>query len=365
MNEDYKEYRKKLTTPDKIFLDKQYDQNFDIYMKRIQNGIDENQNHLSLMNLCANCFQHNTPLHKKNGYRVVLCEPFYEKRKKNFDLGILNVADKTLILVECKYSISNISSVLNDLEDAIKIADAMKSDFESILGNSISNMEYVICTDGVTAHPLVDKICERKMNLITWACNLPRKELKLFTSGKDNDEDRYKEKRVHQDKKLNRELYKGVKPKLGINRLFKLTPSLNTGIVLTEVNMILKEMIDRKEINVEDIDHTTIFHILESKMTYAKTLNEKDIENISSRIIEKALIKDMYEPYLDEDKPEVHKYQFTKSLTKKQKIAENTVNNYISLNAQHKAEPKAIEALEKSGRLPNMYKYMKFKDLNK
>jgi len=363
MNNIYNDYRKKLTASDKEFLDDEYQSRFELYKKRIEEGILENQNHLSLINLCANCFQHNTKLHQKTGYRVVLCEPFYERNIKNFDVGVLNVENKTLILIECKYSISDINNILGDFEDAISISNSIRFDYESVLGNKINNIEYVICTDGVTAHSLADIIYEKRMNLITWGCNLPTKELKLFTSGKDNDDIKYIERRVHQDKRLNRELYKGVKPRLGINRMFKITPSLNTGIILTEINMRIKEMMDRKDIKPEDIDQTILYHILESSLTYSKTFQEKDIENLVLRIMDKVLIKDMYEKYEDEKNPNIEKYQFTRSLIKGQKIAENTVYNYIVLNAQHKAEPEAIEALEKSGRLPNMYKFLKFDDI--
>lgn len=362
MSNDYKEYLKKLTAEDKKYIEQLKDDTYKINKIRIKEGIESDRNHLMMMNLVANLFQHGTNFNEKYGYRVISIEPFIEEGEKNFDLAILNRMINTLILVECKYSISNISKELNHIEKAIKISKEKIKKYEKLLGNKIDKIEHVICVDGNIASSVTDKILEKNLPLITWGCSLSKAELRLHRmKGKEEHGDAFLNNRLHYNDDFNKELYEGVTPLGGITKLFKFIPSSNTATILTEINITIKEMMEKNEVKKDEIDFTNIYHILEKELIYS-TLNEKNVDEIVCRVIEKAKIKEIYElSDIELNKNgdiRNQKLKFKISSISGKKIQEKTEENYIELNAIHKAEEEAITKLEGSGRLPSMDKFL-------
>ena len=248
-----------------------------------------------VVNLCANLFQQGTYLNNKYGYRVTLIEPLIEEGDKNFDLAIFNKRNNILILIECKYSISNISRELNNIGKSIKTSNTKHEKYEELLGNKIDKIEYVICVDSNNVPEITDKIHEKNLPLITWGCSLSKSELKLFINrGKEDHGSAHSNHRTHKDEDFNRDLYNGVKPLGGTTNLFKFLPSINTAIIMTEINMTIKEMIEKGEIEKNKIDYINIYHIIEKELNYS-TIKEPDMEKIATRIIEKSKIKEIYE----------------------------------------------------------------------
>jgi len=359
-SDNYNEFINKLTKDNKEYLEDIKEKKYKIHKVRIKEGIETDKNHLMLVNLCANLFQYGTYFNEKYGYRVVLIEPFIEEGDKNFDLAIFNKNTNTLILVECKYSLSNISKKLNDIEKAIKSSNEKIKKYENILGNKIDNIEYVLCTDSNDSIEVADKILEKNMPLITWGCSLSKSELKLFImKGKEEHGSAYISHRVHSNEDFNKDLYEGAKSLGGTTNLFKFLPSINTAIILTEINMTIKEMIEKDEIKKNEIDFINIYHILEKELNYS-TLNESDIEKIALRIIEKAKIKEIYElsdAISDDNNVKKQKLNIKISITSGKKVKEKTEENYIELNAARRAEKEAIEEIESSGRIPDLYRF--------
>jgi len=314
-----------------------------------------------MINFCSNFFKKGTYLNEKFGYIVVIIEPFIEEKEKNFDIAIFNRENNTLMLVECKHSLSNISKDLNNIEKSIEVAERQIENYEEKLGNKIDNIEYVLCTHGNNAHVVADKIFEKNLPIITWACSFELSELELFISrGRETPEESYENNRIHHDLELNRELFNGVNEDSASTLTFKITPSIDDSVILSELNNTLKIMINNKEIKMDDFDYSTIFHIIEKELYYSTYL-EEDIERITDRIIRKAIDKEIFE-YLgdefDSENMKNNRYKFKISTRSGKSIHKKTEENYIEFNAIHKAEKDAIEDLENSGRLPRMDRFL-------
>ena len=117
----------------------------------------------------------------------------------------------------------------------------------------------------------------------------------------------------------------------------------------------------KEDIKKNQITFSNIYHILEKELNYS-TISELDIEDIAIRILNKAKIKDIYglsEDVLDnEDDIKRQVYEILIPTTSGKRVKEKTKENYVELNAIHKAEVEAIEELNKSGRLPSLDRFL-------
>jgi len=342
-----------MTKENQEYLDEKYKELYSLNQTRIENGMIMDRKHLSLVNFCANFFQYGNYIHNNHGYRLAMLEPLHEKGIKNFDLAILKREINRLLLVECKYSISDINDKLNDISDAINVTNKNIVELEKILGNKIDSIEYIICSDGNLSKDIVEKILDKKLSLITWAFSQSRNELKLFRSNRETHGDAYLNHRIHEDEDFNKTLYNGIISKHGTTRLFKIMPSINMGVILTEINLKIRQMIEREKIKEKQFDFTIIYLLLEKELRYS-TIGENEIKDLAKKIIKKAVTKNIFKNYKKEKDIKSKKYDFQISTRTAEITKNNTERNYININAKHKAEKAAIDHIRSTGRVPSL-----------
>lgn len=141
-----KRYRDKLEQF-KDQLKEQYKKDF---IPAIINEIERNQKHSIMVEDFATPFTQGNEGYQKTGYQWFFTEPLIELGVKNFDLLLFNATKKSVILVECKSSISSnfLEDELKDLSVKIKNAEENIVHLSEVLGSEIKHLEYVLCVTG-------------------------------------------------------------------------------------------------------------------------------------------------------------------------------------------------------------------------
>lgn len=130
MSSSFDDLNRTLSQEQKEILEKILEDETRHKRKEILSSMEADQRHLEIVNFCANFFVPGQLIPEKTGYYLTLVEPLYPLGVKNFDLGVFRVENSSLILVECKSSVSDHKKLMDDLKEAIKTANERKSDLE-------------------------------------------------------------------------------------------------------------------------------------------------------------------------------------------------------------------------------------------
>ena len=87
-----------------------------------------------------------------------MVEPLYILGIKNFDLAIFRNQNRSLLLVECKHSISDCRELIIDVVQNISETEKHHIDLEKLLGSSITQVEYVLCVPALKVKDVLEEV---------------------------------------------------------------------------------------------------------------------------------------------------------------------------------------------------------------
>lgn len=226
-----KEEKEQLKTLEKdIFRQKRRD---------IEDKIRIDQRHRELVNLCIHPFKVGNKIYNETGLSFVCVDPLYDKELNSFDIFIYSIINKAAILIECKPLISNPRHEINDVIEKINVAISNKNILESIVGDKIEKMEFVICTLGIESDKIssVLKSMKQKPEIIVWYADSMYSILKIN-----------REFKKHSNSLLNELLSQGLEC-LEATKLINFLPSSHMCTILQVVSAIV---FNQLEVNNKD-----------------------------------------------------------------------------------------------------------------
>lgn len=344
---DIKEFRDGLrSSKEKEKLDSIFNEEIRKKKRTILEEIQKDRLHLELVNFCANLFVPGLELDQKTGYKLLLVEPLFTLGIKNFDLAIFRSENRSLILVDCKHSISDVKGLIRELSLNISETKKHQDELEELIGNPIDQIEYVLCAPAIYVKDLLDEIESQNAPVCVWGCNMFTKEIRLF-SRSDNTELEIQSGRVHRDKNLNKFLFKGIISKISVTRSVPILFSSHMCTLLIHVNQYLYlERISQKLENAftfSDVYNT----LLTQYQKYTET-PEEEIRRLTKAMFETAKRKGIHEDLTPDIIELEHKtFKVTGRQTNARVIAENTRKKYVIANAQRLAETSTIDRFKR------------------
>jgi len=358
--DSYEKFRDSLSKRNREILEKIYSEKFEEHKNRIEEGFDSNQMHNKLVNFCINCFQTDSFLYNKTGYEFVFVDPLYQTGPKNFDIAIFKIKNKGLLLVECKSRISDYDEIIDDVQETI--SDTIKNVYmlENYFG-PLSFINYVLCVDAVDAQKVVEKIYERNVPICTWGCSFFQKRLRLFKSEKESHIQSIESGRMHGDESLRRILYEGHESARGTESTIPIFPSSHMLTILNHTNMTLIESSILRGIPLDSFDFVRLNEIMEREMLFT-TFNAKKVEELTQKMIETALKKQIYEDK-EKDIIDIMKKSLRFSIPgrKPSTIIKNIHKSYIELNAMNRAKSDALEEIKNVLGITTLDRFFKVK----
>lgn len=82
--------------------------------RTIIDEIENDRRHLDVVNFCANIFVPGSSVDEQTGYKLIILEPLYSLHIRNFDFALFRIENASLILVECKHSVSDAKNLVED-----------------------------------------------------------------------------------------------------------------------------------------------------------------------------------------------------------------------------------------------------------
>ena len=316
--------------------------------------IEETENdrkHLELVNFCANIFVPGSVVDEQTGYKLVVLEPLYTLNIKNFDFALLRIENASLILVECKHSVSDIKKLVEDIFKAVQETLKNQENLENVIGNAISQIEFVLCVPALNAPEIREQVVSRDYPICVWGFDLWKREIRLFADEKEIEKELLSG-RVHKDKNLNKLLFKGIKSHKGFIRLAPIIPSSHMCTILVHVGEILSlEMKVPHE--YLGFQYSDIYNVLQREMGSFTALTDEERATLCAKIIETGLRKGILHD-LTEDVKELNRKVFQFSIRRPKAIARNTEKIYVERNAQKLAEKSVIDRFKKETGFTNL-----------
>jgi hypothetical protein len=220
-------------------------------------------------------FVQNTSL-TRMGYRLVCCDPLYEKKVSNFDALIARYTKKVVdaIFVEVKTSDKHLPGLVDEMIEKQNICEQHR---EYILKNYLGTdlpcrFEYVVCgysyfVDDIQA-AIVQKFSDgdkselNEKKLVVWKADKWKSSLGLTNPGKNV----IKQQMLHSDSNLNTELSKGY---VVSHRILTFFPQSH---IVTKIKSIAKMLISMKVIySKTEFDTKEVKDFLENELYYLKT----------------------------------------------------------------------------------------------
>jgi hypothetical protein len=310
---------------------------------------DKDKNHLSWVNLCANIFGPESQATKETGYKLIIIDPMNSLDIKNFDLGIFRIENESLILIDCKHSVSSPESVVEDIYEAIKATYANKNQLEQIIGNNIANIEFVLVVPALDASKVHGICASKNYPICVWGLDFWKNELRLIGSEGEIDSD-VLSGRVHKDKKLNRLLFRGIKSNKGLVRPITIMPSSHMCTILVQINEMLS--LTMKTSTDTDFQLSDVYNTLRKEMGKITALSDEDCHVLCEKIIATALRKGVFQD-LTQDTAEQNRkvFRFTPS---RRALARSTENYYVQRNAIKLAEKVVVERFRSESGFRNL-----------
>jgi hypothetical protein len=311
---------------------------------------DKDKNHLDWVNLCANMFVPGSTIARETDYNLILVDPLYTLNVKNFDLAILRIENASLILVDCKHSVSDPDSLIEEINGAVKATFKNKSLLEKIIGNRIADMEFVVVVPALDAPQIHQIAVEKNYPICVWGLDFWKNELRLM--GVDTETEReILSGRAHKDKKLNRLLFNGIKSNKGVIRPITIMPSSHMCTILVQISEIMSLGLRTTPMHT-DFSYSDAYNVLRKEMGKITSLTDEECTSLCERTIATAVRKGIFHD-LTEDTQELNRkvFQFT---AKPRAIARNTENNYVQKNARKLAEKNVVERFRRESGFRNL-----------
>lgn len=358
MNISFDDFRKTLSDEEKEVLDKILSD--ETRKKRIilENSILDDNNHLEIVNFCANFFSPGQPLTEKTGYSLVLLEPLYPLKVKNFDLGLFRKENSSLILVECKSSISDCKELVNDLGKSVSEATNRKNELERVLGNKIADpIEFAACVPALEAPEVYKETVRVNKPICVWAASLWEKRMKLF-GNKEDTKTEIESGRLHKDGNLNSMLGTGVEPKLNFLRTISILPSSHMCTLLVHVSVLIYQKTKESRISNE-FQYSDVLNILMKELRAMTGLSTEDFQRLATNIFNTALKKDIFKD-LTEDTEELTRkiFHISGRRTNSNIVQKEVGETYVAHNAREKALMESITRYEKERGITHVTTWM-------
>lgn len=356
---DFKEFRDALRSrTEKEKLDSIFEDEIRKKKKTILDEIRKDRLHLELVNFCANLFIPGLELNQKTGYKLLLVEPLFTLGIKNFDLAVFRNENRSLLLIECKHSISNVKKLVQDVSQNISETERHRTELEELIGSHVDQIEYVLCAPAIYVNDLLDETVDQDIPVCVWGCDRFTKEIRLF-SKTENVEQEIESGRVHKDKNLSKILFQGVISELGVTRSVPILLSSHMGSLLIHVNQYL--YLERISQELENVfTSSDVYNVLLTRYQKYTQISEEDAAKIAEAIIAIARRKGIYED-LTPDIIELENKTFKVSgrQTNARVISENTHKKYVVMNAQRLAEKSTIKRFKEEIGFTGLNKYAK------
>jgi hypothetical protein len=358
---NFNDLQKRLRPEDKDKLNRICQELLPVKTANIEREIDNDNNHLALVNFCAKLFQPQIGLSLKTGYTLISYDPLYGLHIKNFDMAILKPISGSerndvglvntggdskgiLILVDCKSSISDPKGEIKDFLEKINETMKSKALLEERLGCRINAFEFVICTTTLDALKISEVVFQQNIPIIIWAVDLFKGEIQLIHSNEGHDA-ALRAGRTHRDESLSRNLETPFKARMKNLPIAPMVPSSHPCILLTHVVCDLIHILEttgksyRSRFGISDV-----LHVLQDAFR-ATTLTDEEKFNKADEIIGLGLRKEIFEDVTPQIRDIREKEYYMKINPKR---IGKVKDNYINLNAQKKADEESVEVFLKS-----------------
>lgn len=332
--------------------------------REILNHIEVDQKHLEIVNFCANFFIHGQLIPEKTGYCLTLTEPLYSLGVKNFDLGIFRSENSSLILVECKSSVSDFGKLVDDLEKSITTATERKSDLEKILGNQIMDpIEFALCLPAVDANDAYKETLKKQIPICVWGASQFEGKIKHFAN-QDKTTSEIQAGRLHRDGNLNSLLARGVESKCRAIRSIPILPSSHMCTLLVYVGELIY-LANKSQRKHGEFQYSDVFSILEKDLGHMTSLSEEDFARLTTNILSVGLRKGVFID-LTTDIPEPSRkiIQIGGRKTSAEIVRKNIENVYVEHNAKEKAKENAVTRYKKETGTTSIMSFMGPDDRN-
>jgi len=353
----YENLKQSLKSDEKDFLDdilreKRLDEE-----RAIIEGINHDVDHLAAVNFCCNFFIPTFHISKETGYTIVLIEPLYKMGIKSFDLAIFRKDNGSLILIECKAAISQISKEVDEVAKAIKEVINNKSILEQTIGNKITLIEFVLCVPHLAAQEVCNEIYEKAAPIITWGFSKLEGTMQLIF--KNDLESEMKQGRVHLDSNLRQLLLKGVKSEIGAIYTYPILPSSNRYTTLIYIIQCLFIMWRGLEQNRGKLGYVNIFGILSQALTNKTAMDDSEIHDLTDSLINLGKRKEVFEdqtPQINEVDKKI--FRLTVNIRSAYMCEEQVRNKYVKKNALEKAYNESVLRFQEKRGLKTLQSFL-------
>ena len=325
---DYDDFKHTLSEKEQQTLDLLLEEEIIKKEQVISDEIHKDRLHLDLVNFCANLFVPGSKLAEDTGYKFLMVEPLFSSGIKNFDLAVFRNENKSLLLIECKHSISDVKSLVLETISNISETEKHNGELQDLLGSQIDQVEYVLCVPAIKAQDLVDEIERQAAPICVWGFDMFTKEIRMFSKSSDTKIE-IQNGRVHRDKNLNKTLFNGIVSTRSAIRTVPILLSSHMCTLLIQINLCL--YLERVQHGVENsFKLMDIYTSLFSQYQKYSQPRQEDVEKITQAMIATAQRKEIYED-LTSDVLELKNKTFkvTGRQNKASVIAEYTEKKYI------------------------------------
>jgi len=346
MSIEFYDFKDKLNPPEKKQLEDIYDQETQRIKQELKDAIDRDLEHLELVNICYNVFVQSTEFNRLTGYNVRLVDPLYNLGIKIFDLALFRKESSTVILVECKSSISfrEKSKMLDETIQASELAVSKQVELENSIGEQIQRMEFAICSYPYFIDEIKDLIISKDAKLCLWAYHSTPGVIKLVTMG----DDVYAEKmagRMHYDESLRETLLKGIRPYIGSLRSLPIMPSSHMFIKLAYISQQL--YLDRRKREERWFKYSDVFTLFKKAIGGTTDLTDVDIEEMTKTAIHSGIDAKIFRD-LTQETEDFSQKEFDLSYSRRE--YEKFKSDYITGKAKESAfKPALTKFREKTG----------------
>jgi hypothetical protein len=332
-------------------LKEKYDELFDeLQLEKedlIKKEVNINHKHLDVVNLCASLFSPFSELNLETSFQLLLYEPLYKTGIKNFDVAIYNIDSKQLILVECKSSITYLKNVSDEIKKSIEETNKNLDKLEEIIGDEIKDIEYVYCVPAIDAIDLGKYVKNNELPICIWCYDGFKGIIKLYIQIDETSLEGIENGHLHKNHKLTRLLSKGVESKKTA-RSFPFLPSSHIYSILMHVCISLVRKMVKEQDWKGEFDFSDVFHIIKLNMANPNTLNDEHIRELSVRVIEKGIDKEVYydsTPTIQSCESKLYRIDPKGSrISRTEKFVDN---NFVKLNSKRMAESDIVEKFKK------------------
>ena len=166
---------------------------------------------------------------------------------------------------------------------------------------------------------------------------------------------------MHGDESLRRILYEGHESARGTESTIPIFPSSHMLTILNHTNMTLIESSILRGIPLDSFDFVRLNEIMEREMLFT-TFNAKKVEELTQKMIETALKKQIYEDK-EKDIIDIMKKSLRFSIPgrKPSTIIKNIHKSYIELNAMNRAKSDALEEIKNVLGITTLDRFFKVK----